>query len=265
MQSFGVFDLSGHTVLVTGSSQNLGFSIAVAFARSQAQVILHGPRVDDVDEARQRLCSLVPEARLATIAFDLADADAISSAFASLEQQRLTPDILVNNAAHLGLGKSGFLEQSPDFFREVMEVNLFGAFRCSQLAASAMSKRGEGHIIHISSLAGERAIWSRSAYNTSKAALDGLTRSMALELAPAGIRVNSISPGYVWTPRWDHLDKETEERRRKNTPTSDPTGQDEIAQMVLFLCSGATPSLTGTTIVIDGGLNIQQVPRDVSV
>lgn len=258
-------DFSNRIVLVTGSSQNLGSTIARAFARSHAQVILHGPEAGMVAEAREKLLSSEPKLKLETISFNLTNPDEIDAAFSDLKQRGIAPDVLINNAAHLGVGESGFLEQTMAFFREVMEVNLFGALHCSQLAAREMSKRGGGSIIHISSLAGERAIWERSAYNTSKAAIDGLTRSMALELAPLGIRVNAVAPGYVWTPRWDLISPETRETRKNNTPAGEPTRQEEIAQTVLFLCSSAAPSLTGARIVIDGGLNAQQLPRSVSV
>jgi 3-oxoacyl-[acyl-carrier protein] reductase len=177
----------------------------------------------------------------------------------------LEPDILVNNAAHLGLGRAGFLEQDRAFFREVLEVNIFGAFHCSQLAARAMKHRGAGSIVNISSLAGERAIRGRSAYNASKAALDGLSRAMALELAPCGIRVNTIAAGYIWTPRWEKLTPEDSQRRRLNIPSGGPTAPEEIAQAVMFLCSDAAPTLAGARLVIDGGLGVQQVPPDASV
>lgn len=259
-----MFDFSARTVLVTGSTANLGYSIARAFACSGARVIVHGPTTGETDEAAGRLKEEIPAALVETISFDLGQQAQIDKAFATLEKRDHLPDILINNAAHLGLGESGFLEQTPDFFRQVLEVNIFGTFRCSQLAAQGMTKRGGGAIITISSLAGERAIWERSGYNTSKAALNGLMRSMALDLAPHGIRVNSISPGYVWTPRWDALSTEVAARRKLNTPSGEPTQQDEIAQTALFLASNAAPSLIGASIVIDGGLNVQQVPRDTA-
>lgn len=259
------FCFQGKTVLVTGSTQNLGNSIAMLFAQAGARVVIHGSTPLKTEAARVMMASALPDAEIHATAFDLGKQEQIDAAFADLDARGLTPDILVNNAAHLGLGVSGFLEQSPEFFREVLEVNLFGAFRCSQLAALRMRERGGGAIVHISSLAGERVIWDRGGYNASKAALDGLARSMATELAPLGIRVNSISLGYVWTPRWDQLGLEKAARRRANIPCGQPTQQDEVARLALFLASDAAPSLIGSRILMDGGLSLQQVPRDVSV
>ena len=259
------FDFRGRTVLVTGSTQNLGLSIAEAFAGAGARVVIHGPSLSEAQSAADALRATKEGMAVEAIAFDLGSQAEITAAFADLDQRGLMPDVLVNNAAHLGMGSSGFLEQSPDFFRSVMEVNLFGSFLCSQLAAKVMQARGGGAIIFISSLAGERAIWGRSAYNTSKAAIDGLMRSMALELAPSLIRVNAITPGYVWTPRWESIAKDTESRRLANIPAGAPTQQEEIARMTLFLASDAAPSLLGSRIVLDGGLDAQQVPRDIAV
>lgn len=251
--------------MVTGATQNLGYTIASAFAQKGARVLIHGPSEESVHDALGRMCEDGSRAEISGVVFDLGDERATVEALAGLSREGLEPDILINNAASLGLGESGFLQQSGEFFRQVMEVNLFGTFRCSQWAAQGMLVRGGGDIINISSLAGERAVHGRSAYNASKAAIDGLTRSMAIELAPHGIRVNAIAPGHVWTPRWLGLDEGVKERRHRNIPCGRPTMQEEIAQLVLFLTSGVSPSLIGANIVIDGGLNAQQVPADLSV
>lgn len=257
------FDFRGRIVLITGATRNLGYTIASEFAQAGARIVVHGPSVEETQAAAAKLRE--GGADVQEIVFDLADAAGIEAAFSVLADRQLMPDVLVNNAAHLGIGKSGFMEQSPAFFRSVLEVNLFGNFLSSQLVARAMKAKGSGAIVFISSLAGERAIWGRSAYNVSKAALEGMMRSMALELASDGIRVNAISPGYVWTPRWDTITEEVENRRRLNLAAGEPTQQEEIARMVLFLASDAAPSLLGARIVLDGGLDVQQVPRDAAV
>lgn len=260
-------DFTGHTVLVTGSTQNLGHTIALLFARAGARTILHGRALADAQAACDRIHAESPAADVHAVHFSLGDAGEVDAAFADLRQRGLVPDILVNNAAHLGLGAdTTFLGQTPEFFSEVIDANLIGTFRCSQLAALEMRARGKGGVIvNITSLAGERPIWGRSAYCTSKAALEGLTRAMSLELAQHDIRVNCISAGYIWTPRWNDLTPEHTERRRKNTPGRAPTQQEEIARLTLFLASRQAPTLIGSRIVIDGGLNAQQVPSDATV
>lgn len=254
-------DFTGKTVLVTGSTRNLGQAIAAAFAEDGARVVIHGPSQEEAEEARKTMRGT----DLHAVGFDLGKPEQIDAGFAELAERGLQPDILVNNAAHLGLGESRFLEQTSEFFREVIETNLFGSFRCAQLAAGFMKKKGGGCIVQISSLAGERAIWDRSAYNASKSAIDGLTRSMAMELAAFGIRVNSVAPGYVWTPRWEQLSEEEVERRLRNTPWGKPVRPEEVAEVVRFLASDKAPSLVGARIVLDGGVNLQFTPRDVSV
>lgn len=259
-------DFSGHTVLVTGSTQNLGHTIAQLFAQAGARTVLHGRNRTDAEAACQRIRAKFPDANLEATSFSLEDQEQIETSFGDLARRDLMPDILVNNAAHLGLGESRFLEQTPAFFNQVINANLIGTFRCSQLAAAHMRERGNGGaIVNITSLAGERAIWGRSAYCVSKAALESLTRAMSLELAQHNIHVNAISAGYIWTPRWNDLAPEYEKRRIQNTPGRAPTQQDEIARLVLFLASGQAPTLIGSRIVIDGGLNAQQVPSDVAV
>ncbi len=260
-------DFTCHTVLVTGSTQNLGHTIAKLFARANARTIIHGRALADVEEACSRVRKDAPSADVHAVNFSLGDMESIDAAFANLKSRGLMPDILVNNAAHLGLGDdTSFLGQTPEFFGEVIRANLIGTMRCSQLAAAHLCDESRGgSIINITSLAGERPIWGRSAYSASKAALEGLTRAMSLELAQHDIQVNCISAGYVWTPRWNDLLPEHEARRRANTPGREPTQQEEIARLTLFLASRQAPTLIGSRIVIDGGLSAQQAPRDAAV
>ena len=260
-------DFTGRTVLVTGSTQNLGHTIALLFARAGARTIVHGRALADAEAAACRIKTDTPSADVHATHFSLADLASIETAFAGLAERGLMPDILVNNAAHLGLGDdTTFLGQAPEFFGEVIGANLMGTARCSQLMATRLRDAGQGgSIINITSLAGERPIWGRSAYCASKAALEGLTRAMSLELAQHDIQVNCISAGYIWTPRWNDLTPEQLARRRANAPCHEPTQQDEIARLTLFLASKQAPTLIGSRIVIDGGLNAQQVPSDVVV
>jgi 3-oxoacyl-[acyl-carrier protein] reductase len=260
MKESTLCDFSGKTVLITGSTQNLGYTIAREFSRYHARVVIHGPTKKEALHARGCLKKEIKDEEIEAISFDLGQEDEIDIGFENLCRRGLLPDILINNAAHLGLGESGFLEQTPDFFRKVMNVNLFGAFRCSQLSAKEMVKKRWGRIINVSSLAGERILPGRSAYSVSKAALDGLNRCMAVELSTHGIGVNSIAPGYIWTPRWNQIEESTAKQRRLSIPVGEPTSQDEIAQLILFLCTKPIVTLTGARIVIDGGIGIQGQP-----
>lgn len=253
-------ELSGKWALVTGSTHNLGRVIATEFAKAGARVILHG--LTGANEVATAIRQEVPGSEVTGVNFDLADPEAIRAGFDWIAGENITLDVLVNNAAHLGLADVDPIGSTQALFRQVLEVNVFGTHLCSVLAARSMASKGRGAIVNISSLAGQRAIYGRLGYNTSKAAIDGMTRSLAIDLARHGIRVNAIAPGYVWSDRWEGIDGMEDARRRARIPLQEPTSQVEIAALAAFLASDRALSLTGEVVVIDGGLSAQQSPWD---
>lgn len=248
--------LDGRVALVTGATHNLGRAIAEQLVADGASVIVHGRERADAERVAREL-----GAAARPIAFDLGAPAAIADGFAELDAAGVLVDVLVANAAHLGLHERSTLEQPLEFFDEVVAVNVTGLQRLALHSARRLVARGRpGAFVVISSLAGERAIHDRLAYNTTKAAADGLVRSLALDLAPHGIRVNGIAPGFVWSDRWEVLPAEEGAARRALIPAGEPTTREELARLVAFLASDAVPTLTGERLVVDGGLAAQQGP-----
>ena len=250
-------------VLVTGAVRNTGLAIAEAFAERGATVVLNGRKPEDVAREAARLRRAYGTPVIEAPA-DLARQEQVDALFATVRQACGRLDVLVNNAVLQGCGYS--LAETPrTLLEELFAVNVFGVYACSQGAARMMLEQGRGSIVNIGSNSAERAIRMRTVYCASKAAIDGLTRAMAVELGPHGIRVNSVVAGYIHTPRWDSLTGEQTARRHANLPLgTEATGRD-IANAVLFLASEAAAKITGTRLVVDGGILAQLTPADCDV
>lgn len=248
-------------VVVTGADVNIGAAIAHHLASAGWGLVVHGRTAAEAETALGLLLTRVPGAVAIETSCDLASPAEIDAAWARLDDRGVVVDAVVNNAADQAIQNDGFLD--PELFESVFAVNVFGALRVARHCAQRLIA-GElpGAIVNISSLAGQRGIPGRPAYSSSKAALDGITRGMALELAGHGITVNPIAAGYVHNGRWADLSDESLDRRRKNIPVGVPTFPDEIAHLAELLISRRLPSMTGSTLVIDGGLSVQQVPAD---
>ncbi len=183
---------------------------------------------------------------------DVGEPDSIAEAFADLNAQLGRCDVLVNNA---GIAKTyAFLDYPLEHWRKVFDINVTGAFLCAQHAARLMSARQWGRIVNLASVSGIRASAGRTAYGTSKAAVIGLTRQIAIELAPHNITVNSVAPGPIDTPLTQALHSPV---ARENYTRSVPAGRygqpEEIAGVVGFLCSDAASYVNGQTLAVDGG------------
>ena len=248
--------LRGKIALVTGATRHTGRAIAAELLTQGATVYVNGR-----DEAAlaATVAALGPNARAALA--DLSDERQIRQMMASVLSEAGRLDILVNNACNLGISPS-FVESSLDLLDQVMAVNFRAVYLLSQLAAADMMERGEGSIINISSNTSERIIRDRPAYIASKGAVNALGRVMAVELAPHGIRVNTILPGYIHTSRWDEITDQARDRRRANVPLGKEASGEDIARAVAFLASDRSAGVVGAQLTIDGGVSAQLLPID---
>ena len=250
-------------VLVTGASRNTGKAIAARFAAEGATVFVNGSHAENVRRTVAKLREQGLE-RLIEAPADVGDPAAVESLFARIRERADRLDILVNNAVSLGVGPS-FEETPMELFEKVIRVNLIGLFQVAREAARMMIAQGGGVVVNIGSTASTRALRNRCAYVASKGGIDALTRAMAVDLGPRGIRVNTVTPGYIYTDRWDALLEEVLNRRRANIPLGKEASGDDIASAVLFLASDGAAGIHGARLVVDGGCSAQYMPANADI
>ena len=235
----------GKTALVTGASRGIGRAIALRLAAEGAHLLVHYHRDE---KAAHQVAQEIGGAGL--LKADLGSAEEVRDMFASVRQD--TIDVLVNNASIWGQTPLG--STSEEMLGAMVDINLKGIFRVTQRALPLV--KDGGTIINISSVAARVGNKSgRSLYGATKAAVDALTRSWALELAPRKIRVNAVAPGYVSTDMTARYF--FDEKKRNSAIERSPFGRlgnaEEIADVVLFLCSPASRWITGQSLNVSGG------------
>jgi len=242
-----LFDVAGKVALVTGASSGLGESFSRCLAARGAVVVAAARRVD-------RLQALVREGGAThAVALDVTDPASVDAAMRRVEELAGPIDILVNNAGIADTKAS--LEVSESDWRRVLDTNLDGAWRMAQAAAKSMVAAGRGgSIVNIASILGLRQATHLLAYAAAKAALVQVTKSLALEWARHGIRVNAIAPGYVVTEmNRDFFASDPGQAVVKRIPQRRVGDPRDLEGALLLLASGAGAYITGSVVVVDGG------------
>jgi NAD(P)-dependent dehydrogenase (short-subunit alcohol dehydrogenase family) len=243
------FSLSGRTALVTGASQGIGAATARALDRAGARVALVARSRDRLAEVAQHL-----EHQPVVLEADLSDPDAPEAIARQALDALGTVDVLVNNAA--SAARLATVDTDAGLIDDMLAVNVRAPLLLIAALIPAMAERGGGSIINLSSVSGLVGTPRRAAYAATKGAIDAATRSLAIELGPAGIRVNSVAPGVVDTALWakNKAIPGVVETIEGQTPLRRWATPEDIADVIVFLASDAARFVTGETIAADGGM-----------
>ena len=240
--------MSGKSGIVTGGARGIGRELAAAFAAAGARVAIFDT---DGDAARAAATEIGAGAIADTV--DVTDENGVGAAVETVLGAFGQIDFLINNA---GIRHVAPIAEEPvEAWRRTIDVNVNGTFICSKAVIPAMVAAGGGHIVNLASMAGELALRERAAYNTSKAAIVGLTKSIAVEVGDAGVYCNAVAPGVIETPLSAPYfeDESMVKVLRENSPMGRWGQVDEISGPVLFLCSEESSFVNGVTLFVDGG------------
>lgn len=256
--------LDGLVCVVTGAAQGIGYATATEMARRGAAVAIL-----DVNDSKAQEAALDIAARFGAKAMsagcDVSDQESVSEAFAIVHHELGHVHVLVNNAGIMTPRLAPLSAMPVADFDRMIEVHLRGAFLCSQVAIPFMEREGFGRIVNLSSVLGLMGLPFRSGYAAAKTAINGLTRSLAVEVARKGITVNAVAPGYILTGTLGtrlaegKLDYATYAERA-------PVGRwglpEEVARVIVFLALPGSGFITGAIIPIDGGITMRGDPGE---
>jgi NAD(P)-dependent dehydrogenase (short-subunit alcohol dehydrogenase family) len=242
----------GKVAIVTGGGSGLGFAIAQKFTDNGITTIIAGRDKEKLDKAKEQLgelCYAMP--------CDVSDLKTIPAFVQNVLTQFGQIDILVNNA---GINqKKEFTEVTDEEFQNIITTNVTAVFTMSREVVKHMLEKKSGCIINISSMAAQYGLPKVIAYSASKTAIDGMTRAMAVELSPNGIRVNAIAPGFIYSAMTEKALNSDPERKAKvfsRTPMGHMGQPEDIGNAALYLASDAAKYITGVILPIDGGNSI---------
>ena len=240
--------LKGKTAIVTGGTRGIGFSIVKRYLENGANVAIAGSRQESVEKAMENLGEY--QGSVMGIWPNLGSPEEVAEAFASVKEKFGSLDILANNAGISS--RTSLYDYTLEEFQKIVDINLTAVFICSQAAARIMKDQGGGVIINTSSMVGEYGQPSGCGYPATKFAVNGLTKSLARELAKDHIRVNAVAPGVTRTDMVAALPKEMVERISAGIPLGRMGEPLDIANAYLYLASDLASYVTGITLRVDG-------------
>jgi len=242
-------DLKGKIVLVTGGASGIGFAVAKAFGAAGSHVVIVGRNRERLDRAGEHI-----EGQMRAIEFDLNEIDRLPE-LVSLAAGRDGDIGVLVNCAGVNLKKKA-LAISNQEYEDVVRTNQIAVFALTREVGKSMVARGAGSIIMISSMASQYGIPEVIAYTASKSAVEGMTRALAVEWSPSGVRVNCIAPGFILTPMSSRALEGDPERRARvlsRTPMGRLGEPSDVANAALFLASSHAKYITGVVLPVDGG------------
>lgn len=243
--------LAGKTAIITGANRGIGLATVEVFAEHRAFIWACARAQSDEFETKLKEIEQRTKTRIIPIYYDVTDEAAVKEAVRKIGKDSNSIDILVNNA---GISiESLFGMTSSEMIQKAIEVNFLSQIRLARLVSRYMMKLKKGSIVNIASVAGMESEIGGLAYGSSKAAVIFATKTMALELGAYGIRVNSVSPGFIDTDMWKERNTNIKDKVLNETPLKRQGTPREVAETILFLASDMSSYITRQNIVVDGG------------
>ncbi len=241
------------TALVTGASRGIGRACALKLAESGCDVAVN--YVSNEEKALE-VCAAIEKMgrRAVPVKADTSDQKSVQNMFREVHKAFGRLDILVNNA---GVVDDAYLLMiNEDSLTRSLDINIKGYFHCAQQAALKMMSKKSGVIINISSVSSVLAVEGQGVYSATKGAVNSMTATLAKELAPRGIRVNAVAPGFIATEMMDSIPEDKKKQYLESIPMGRYGGAEDVANVVAALCSDTFAYMTGQVIVLDGGLSL---------
>jgi 3-oxoacyl-[acyl-carrier protein] reductase len=249
-----MFSLNGFNALVTGASGGIGGAVAKALATQGSNLVISGTRQEALENLSKQLHEINSKIIVKIITCNLKEKSSVENLFLNAENELGSIDILVNNA---GITKDNlFMRMKDEEWNDVVDVNLNSVFILTRIAVKSMMKKRYGRIINISSVVGFSGNPGQANYCATKAGIVGMSKAVAREVAIRGITVNCVAPGFIESDMTQNLSDSVKEKIFSNIPTQRMGLPEEVASCVAFLASKEASYVTGSTIHVNGGLQM---------